>query len=40
VLINEPAPEKTAVFENPETTMVDELPTALVEASLCQGALF
>lgn len=38
--INEPTPQKAEIPTNPETIMVDELPTALVEASLCQGALF
>jgi hypothetical protein len=40
VLTNEPTPEKTAVSENPPPIVVDELPTTVVEAPLCQAALF
>ncbi|TXI92278.1 MAG: hypothetical protein E6Q33_07365 [Neisseriales bacterium] len=40
VLTNEPTPEKTAVSKNPPPIVVDELPTTVVEAPLCQAALF
>lgn len=40
VLTNEPTPEKTTASENPPPIVVDELPTTVVEAPLCQAALF
>lgn len=40
VLTNEPTPEKTTASENPPPVVVDELPTTVVEAPLCQAVLF